>query len=108
MLAKGELCRSTTIQYAPYMLEVNIIFAILCVSLLALQLLINLKFFVHRFICTIIFLVLLRWMLQKEHRPADRMFVNKPPLCSIYFFTRALCKRCREHIFNLSRGVREK
>ena len=45
----GELRRSIAMIYAPSMLDVNIISAVLCMSLLALQPLINLKFFTYIF-----------------------------------------------------------
>ena len=41
---------SIAILYASSMLDVSNIYAVLCVSLLALQPLINLKFFLHRLI----------------------------------------------------------
>ena len=47
----GELRRSMAILYTPWMLEVKNIFAVLCVSLLTLQPLINLKFFNIDFCC---------------------------------------------------------
>ena len=47
----GELRRSIAILYAPLMLDVKNLFAVLCVSLLDLQPSINLKFFLYIHFC---------------------------------------------------------